>query len=842
MDESYEDQIERLDQFQDSLNNLWRSAQRLLALPLSGLAALFSLITGDQTERDRAALAIRNLGLATEAAAASLGKSIGEVEGADVSKFTEWAEKAPPAAKAALTALAAARKEFDKFSPLLSGKGGGSSLPDLPNTKVESAQKRAADAASSFTQSLQKQIAAAEGQAIALTEGEDAAQRFALRTEFATMRTELLRKLLAEGVPDAAHLVDRAFGSINVDDLSDRLIGAKRAVESLKARNEDLAKSFLQIDQNQEKAIAAGQDLLGIIRALDSEGFSPLEKAIAEINSRFDEMKVAAIGAGEATGQDVDALLKRIEFFRRQQTLLAQQPTTALDAIDTEEGQRMEEQRQRMLDLGKSLGALTARKVDIEALNQALGGGIDVTSEKIGIQRERVAALVKEYGSLSPAVRQAVEELRSLEAAKSLETSFQNVFASIAKGLDQTLQGILQGTQSFGEAMKNLARNILLSISNELNKQFILNPLKEALQGFLPKAPSFTGAPIPAAAPNIQNFPNVAAPAAGAIPDLSRSTFEFAGTSLTGSATALDAAAVALQGAAAALSGGALGAATPLASNIDQFSNVRAPAQLEIPDISEWTIELTDHTGELFDSVGQTISSGLESLTQQSSTGFGGFFSQLGSLIADGLSALTNSGGGEGGGWADMASSAVSAIGSLFSFLEKGGPVKAVPHFASGGPVSAMHEIPLPAYRAGALPHFASGGEVPAILHNGEFVVRASEVAKPGALPFLEKFNAGEINIPKAHFATGGRVGSLAVNWRGYDTGGAVGPSAMQPLQSNAMATGHGAAPKVNIEVNGDVIPKNPNATHDEIFKVTMEDFAHDGPLAQTLRSRMRPS
>jgi lambda family phage tail tape measure protein len=88
-----------------------------------------------------------------------------------------------------------------------------------------------------------------------------------------------------------------------------------------------------------------------------------------------------------------------------------------------------------------------------------------------------------------------------------------------------------------------------------------------------------------------------------------------------------------------------------------------------------------------------------------------------------------------------------NAVLSSSSFFSDGGPVG---HFASGGNISG--------------PGTGTSDSIPAMLSNGEFIVRATQAKKYGSL--LESINNGRMS----HYASGGAVGSVPASSGGGTT------------------------------------------------------------------------
>jgi hypothetical protein len=223
-------------------------------------------------------------------------------------------------------------------------------------------------------------------------------------------------------------------------------------------------------------------------------------------------------------------------------------------------------------------------------------------------------------------------KLDNLVAQKAGQDLFVRLADSMESGISNTLRGIEEGSQTLGEGMKNLARNMVLSFQEELLKLSVINPIKNWLEDMI--------------------F------GAGQGPGRSAT---FAG-----------------------IFGGALGGAAAA-------SNVAASSQMQLPDFEGWTFELKD----AFQNIDTTMLDGLQGLSDIGMSGFGNLFTSLGSIISDALSGLGDfiSGGEGGGGFSGLISGALSALGSFLFFKQgglvpafaNGGMVRGIPRFDDGG-------------------------------------------------------------------------------------------------------------------------------------------------------------
>lgn len=152
---------------------------------------------------------------------------------------------------------------------------------------------------------------------------------------------------------------------------------------------------------------------------------------------------------------------------------------------------------------------------------------------------------------------------------------------------------------------------------------------------------------------------------------------------------------------------------------------------------------------------------------------------ELGKWLKEALGGI---GGGGGGGIfssiGSFFSSIFSGIGSLFGF-EKGG---LVPSFAKGGLVG--------------LPSFASGGPVPIIAHGGEFVMNRRAVDS---------------------------IGSGALD---------------QANRTGRFPQSGGSRFTVQTTIMGDIVPRQPDMTKDDVVKTMIQEFDNRGPAMLMMEQR----
>lgn len=294
--------VKRLEELGDSLTEVYNQALLLGAEGAVALGKFFRIIELAPIEKlGKASIELERAQQRLEALKRHAPGDIGSIQAAEreIARLKTVEEEALKVANAP-----------KKPKP----DGGG----DTPDKELQKKIERVTD-------SLRKQLVQLQAQKIGLDQGAEAALRFSLTQQ---ALDELGIKPLP---PEIKKLIDHlAAGTAQLEKI-------KSAAANAAAELASLAPTFREIDFVQESAIAGGQDLLGVLKSLEIEGMTPLEARLAAINAEFDKMRMSAFLAGEATGQSVEKILERLEFFRRQR-ILGAEPPTALDLRDTEEG------------------------------------------------------------------------------------------------------------------------------------------------------------------------------------------------------------------------------------------------------------------------------------------------------------------------------------------------------------------------------------------------------------------------------------------------------------------------------------------------------------------------
>lgn len=435
-------------------------------------------------------------------------------------------------------------------------------------------------------------------------------------------------------------------------------------------------------------------DKIPVPKGLDA-AFAKMRESLLGVNDELKTQKLLfeQLSANDFIDQEFMAIRRDLreeenkinrELAERIRLLQIEQSFGAIEAMDAERGKEMADQGDKVGDLGRTLSYLRDEQWQVNQLSIALGNTFDSTSASLDIQRQKVEALTRAYGALDPRVTEAVGSLRDLERQAAQREVFDRIFDSLDTGLRDTIRGISEGTQTIGEGMKNLARNMLLSLQEELLKLSVMNPLKNFLLDML----------------------NVKGPRAQTLGSLF--------------------------GAAGVAGGVAAGAGNAAASAIPAI------------DFEKVTFELA----EGFSFMETTISEGIGSVFTESSIGWGEMFSNIGDVAMEGLSSLgegiANIFGSILKGIANAFGGSFEQGGIIPSFAT-GGLIGSLPRFDTGG-LAVVHpgEFVLRApqarsigygnlekmNRTGKLPGGEGGGTTVSVQINGDITPRQPNMKK----------------------------------------------------------------------------------------------------------------
>ncbi len=448
-----------------------------------------------------------------------------------------------------------------------------------------------------------------------------------------------------------------------MNELQARLTGLLTVYEKMtKAATQ--AKPAVQLGPDPVKVQNAIESLQKQIEALKAQEIELTRGSAAALRYRLSMQIATELGVDKlppAIQKVIEALIRQETQFERTKLSLDALLASINDRADT----TLERTGQQWRDFGKMVGDLVSsdgplrelgKQMDLIAKEtQVFGIEFDSTTARIDALKAAMVRLFQQgFQAASPEIENLKTQLESLKMVKIVE----NAFDSVAQGIQSTLEGVMQGTQTLKQGLLNMLRNVMLQVSNDLFKQLVLGPLKQAFTGLLSNIPGLGGAL-----------------GGGAGDAGSTATF---GSAVTTFMTAVQqfATSVGASGIPGLGGGGSGGLPT---SNITE-SNIgpNDPFGMQQPG----GFDLTSMFSDIFSSISDSLSGLMD-----------GLMSSLSSMM---------------GGMSDMFGSLIESLGSmLMSFLHGGGPVL-------------------------AMPSFATGGEVFARLHQGEFVTREPAARRLG--------------------------------------------------------------------------------------------------------------
>jgi hypothetical protein len=335
----------------------------------------------------------------------------------------------------------------------------GAEMTKLQREEMEKAAKEAekyAETVAAARDSLVGQIEAVRIQTKELEQGKDAAIDYEMSILLVSDKVKLLgkegeklvgilkeEKHALEDLKSTQKLYDEA-GKQAIKQFEDATKQSENFVKGLEDIQETLqlqsgAQSIKQIigplDQLEQKLI----DLFGAIENLDIEGAATFKRLFDQIQN------IKSIKVGAVIGEEVAKLKQQAQGFT------------------------------------------------IQAMPEGISKQIAEVNVQFENQRLALEKLIVDYRAFPEVVAAAQEALIALNLANTkvlqnmtpMMQIFDTMAGTIQQAIDTTLNGVLQGTQTLSEAMKNMARNIMMAFVSELNKQFIIAPLMQGLKNLL---------------------------------------------------------------------------------------------------------------------------------------------------------------------------------------------------------------------------------------------------------------------------------------------------------------------------------------------------------------------
>src|SRR5215471_11248564 len=337
----------------------------------------------------------------------------------------------------------------------------------LPGGFTLPIDKKALDTIKQFIESLQKQLAALQGEQIALTQGKAAG------TEW-----KLVHDAMALGIknltPEMRKFIDQI---VKTQDEIDQFKFKLQALQLVEQENDDATQKWQQKLEALEPAWAK-------LNEFDTSNLDDYAAAIKRVNDEFAALILAAKAAKD------QGLVEQLEAARG----VARVRASA--AVETTPDRQLQAQLDQT---ATSLGSIHQQMALNADMAKLMGANFDQTSAAVEAQRQEVQALIQQYQSLANAaepvantldeIKEANDRLTAAMKDAEYKSAIEELVSSIGGAIDQSVQGIIQGTQTLSEAMRNMARNIMIAFAEELMKLAVLNPIMNAVtQMFTGKA------------------------------------------------------------------------------------------------------------------------------------------------------------------------------------------------------------------------------------------------------------------------------------------------------------------------------------------------------------------
>jgi hypothetical protein len=256
-------------------------------------------------------------------------------------------------------------------------------------------------------------------------------------------------------------------------------------IEGIQKENDKLQAQIIELEHGK----AASDDY-----ALSQKEIEERSKGISAALTKEQQTRRDLTGQLRLEVRDRDDLRRLAEQTRKETPFVEETthfgltPEEQKEFIDNENKMREETDKLKKswadLQIQTSIGIIsdeTQRKVteitqqfiDLALKAQALG-------EALGKTPEQISAMVS--GIWEPFKRQIGDITKIKTDADKLGEEIAN---SISDGLRNTLEGVELGTQSLGDAMKNLLRNMMLELQRVIFEKGFLDPLKAVAAGFI---------------------------------------------------------------------------------------------------------------------------------------------------------------------------------------------------------------------------------------------------------------------------------------------------------------------------------------------------------------------
>ena len=156
----------------------------------------------------------------------------------------------------------------------------------------------------------------------------------------------------------------------------------------------------------------------------------------------------------------------------------------SFEALDTSTQQSLLSLRQWNAEASALKGAEAFAKslTGIAAQAQLLGPSFDEAGAKLQLFKQRyleLAAIQNPTAEIVQEMATLKQQFQDTQTFIQWRTTFESVFNSVGDAVNKLVTGVIQGTQTMGQAFKNLAQAIIINFVNAVIQQ-ALNPLVKA--------------------------------------------------------------------------------------------------------------------------------------------------------------------------------------------------------------------------------------------------------------------------------------------------------------------------------------------------------------------------
>lgn len=157
------------------------------------------------------------------------------------------------------------------------------------------------------------------------------------------------------------------------------------------------------------------------------------------------------------------------------------------DIVDAEQGQIIDDQKDKSRELNQAIAELNDRQRDALRFSVAVGDASETLSAQLDAQRQRVELLIEKYGLLSPEVQRAAEEFNRLKDINVAADTAEQLIRGAGRGITDSMRSVALGTQTVEEAFKNMGAAAVAALADVIFQLTVIEPLiksvRESLAG-----------------------------------------------------------------------------------------------------------------------------------------------------------------------------------------------------------------------------------------------------------------------------------------------------------------------------------------------------------------------